>query len=131
MNQKFWASLLYRVFLAKKKFPKRLQFWVMTWSLFLGKNFHFLQFLPYCFLYLLYSLICIFMLLCFFLMLKLGLLMSSYFDDVITCINLLSSLSRRVICWVISRFTRFIILIIVSHCSVNWKISFEFCNKKR
>lgn len=35
-------------------------------------------------------------------------------------INVLSSLSRRVICWVISRLTRFMISIIVFQCLVNF-----------
>ena len=105
----------------------------MTSSFFLAENFHFLRFLPfliYCFLYLLYALICIFIVLCCFLMLKLKLLTSSFFMTSLIWINLLSNLSRIVIWWVISPLNGFMISIIVSQCSVNWKISFEFHNKK-
>ena len=55
----------------------------MTSSFFLAENFHFLQFSPfviYCFLYPLYTLICISIVLCCLLMLKLKFLKSSYFD---------------------------------------------------
>ena len=47
------------------------------------------------------------------------------------CINLLSSLSRRVIWWVISCLIGFMILIIGSQSSINWKIYFELYNNKR
>ena len=52
------------------------------------------------------------------------------FYDVLIWINLLSNLSRIVIWWVISPLNGFMISIIVSQCSVNWKIYFEFRNKK-
>ena len=73
MNLKFWlpSQLLYRVFLAKKKFPEK--------AIILSDDVV-LPFVMHCFIYLLYSLTCIFIVLCCFLMLKLKLLTSSYFE---------------------------------------------------
>ena len=78
------SSFLYRVFLAKKYFPKKAAI-LSNDVIFLGRKFspQFLSFVIYFFLYLLYTLTCIFIVLCCFPLLKLTLMRSSYFDDVV------------------------------------------------